>query len=148
QLARAIEEGVPDRLRRNSSVEQLDNLVAGVAVRALTQGREQVGRGRRIGLTVLPALLDLRRQLEVALPGAVSGIVALRRVAAPLVVQQGIRERAEDRLGVLPADAVQRAPAVGHVDRLVADRAKIAGTVAEEELVDLVGAGRAGETGD
>ena len=83
-------------------------------------------------------------QLLVVPPGPVGRVVALGGVAV-LVHQQGIGQRPQDRLGVLPADALERPTTVGHVDRLVADRAEVAGAVAEEQLVDLVGPGRSGQ---
>ena len=65
QLAGAVEQGVPDRLRGDPAVEQLDDLLAGVVVGARAQRGEQVGRGRRVGLAPGPAVLDPGRALLV-----------------------------------------------------------------------------------
>ena len=112
------------------AIQELDDLPAGVLVGAGPQGREQVGRGGVLALARGPAFPDPRGQELAAPPGAVGRVVAVGRVAV-VVLEQGVGQRAEDRLGVLPADAVQRPPAIGHVDRLVADVAEVAGAVAE-----------------
>ena len=90
---------------------------------------------------------DPRRAGLVLPPGAIGRLVAVGRVPL-LVLQQGVGQRPEDRLGVLPADALERPPTVGHVDRLVADVAEVAAPIADEELVDFVGPGRPGQAGD
>ncbi len=144
QLAGAVEQGVPDRLRGDPAVQERDDLFAGIVVGARAQRGEQVGRGRRIGRAPDPIALDPVRALLVASPGPVGRVVAPGGVAI-LVHQQGTGQRPQDRLGVLPADALERPTTVGHVDRLVADRAEVAGAVPEEQLVDFVGPGRAGQ---
>ena len=53
-------------------------------------------------------------------------------------IEQRVGERAQHRFGVLPADHFERAKAVRHVDRLVADVPKIARAVAGEDLEQLV----------
>jgi hypothetical protein len=69
---------------------------------------------------------DAGGSLQVLAPGAILGGGRLAGVA-PLVPQAGEGQRAQDRLGVLPADHLQSAPGVGGVDGLVADVAESRG---------------------
>src|SRR5207237_1411798 len=76
-------------------------------------------------------------------PRAIGAEVIVSRILA-LVLQQRVRQRAEHRLGVLPADRFERAEGVGDVDRLVADVAEVAGATAGEQLEAGFPPGRAG----
>ena len=145
----AVEEGIPDRLRGDPAVRELDDLLAGLVARSRCAAW-RAGRPRPTasGLPPVQPSLILAARSWLCRQGRSAGVVALGGVAFPAAIQQGVGQRAQDRLGVLPADALERPPTVGDVDRLVADRAEVAGAVAEEELVDLVGTGGAGQAGD
>ena len=61
------------------------------------------------------------------------------------MLEQRISQGAQHRLGMPPADGLQRAPGVGDIDGLVADVTEIPGAVTPEELDDFAGAGVADE---
>ena len=61
------------------------------------------------------------------------------------MLQHGEGQRAHDRLGMAPADALQRPPGVGGVDRLVANIAEVARPIAPQGFQDFRRAGRADE---
>ena len=80
--------------------------------------------------------LELAGEFGVAPARAVRAASSLGRVL-PLVFEQGVGQRPQDRLGVLPADRIQRAEGVGDEDGLVADVAEVAAAVAGEEIEQL-----------
>ena len=76
---------------------------------------------------------------EVVAEWPVRGQIRLRRIfLRAAAVQQRVGQRAQHRLGVLPADDFQGAEAVRDVDRLVPDVAEIARAVAAEDLEELI----------
>src|SRR5690606_19750597 len=83
------------------------------------------------GLAAAPGLRDLLHDLEVLAPGAVRRLIALRRVLAAMH-EERVRERADDRLGVLVPNRLEDAPRARDVDRLVTDRAEVAHAEAPE----------------
>ena len=133
----------PERFRGDPPVEEPDGLGRGRLGRLPSQRLEQgTGRGG-VGLARLPVVADLLDVLEVRLVGADGDGARIVRH-----VELGERERAEDGLGVLPADRLQGAPALHGVDRLVADVPLVADAVAIERLHDLGRPRIAAERGD
>jgi hypothetical protein len=61
-------------------------------------------------------------------------------------VQQAENKGAKHGLGMLPADGIEGTVGVGNEDRLVADVAVVAGSVAPQQLEDLAGAVVAGKS--
>ena len=93
--------------------------------------QQRPGRAR-VGLAGLPVVADLAGVLEVGLvrPDGDGARIAVE-------VEQAEGQRAEDRLGVLPADGLQGPPALRGEDGLVADVALIADPQAPERLHGL-----------
>ena len=133
QFARAAQDRVPDRLRRDPLVQQIDDGLARFVGRRLPERREQVGRGRRVGLAVEPVVANLLGQLAVLAAWPIGGVVGLRRVHVA-ARHEGIGQRAVNRLGILPADRAHHSPGVGGEDDLVADRSEIARGVVPEQF--------------
>ena len=79
----------------------------------------------RVRLAGHPGSRKLVQKFEVVAAGTIGFDVAAGRVAS-FVVQQGIGELTKNRFGVMPADDFEGAEAVGQVDLLVPDIAKIA----------------------
>ena len=133
QFSSAEEEGVPEGLWGDAAIELADHSVASLFVGSFAQDRQHIGDGFRAGFALPPFAANLRRQSLVAPPGAVRRGVPFGRIIA-FVIEQGIRQRAQDRLGMAPSDVLQSAPTVGHIDGLVADVAEVAGAEAAKNL--------------
>jgi len=132
QLTGSDHHAIPQRLWSNPVVDLLRGPCRHFLFRSLPQqGHQFPGRfGRR--LAFLPVGPDPTGQLRVAASGTVGSQIAGRRIRVPFVIQQRAGQRTQYRLGMLPADALQGAPAVGDEDGFMTDRAEVAGAVAIE----------------
>ena len=130
--------GVPDGLRGDPALDQVDGQVRCDFLGAFAQDGEHLARSRRnrAGPSASPHESG-REAPDCEATGDRRG--RRRAGVAALARQDRVGQRAEHRLAVLPADRVERAPRVGDVDRLVADGAEVARGVAREDLEDLVG---------
>ena len=75
--------------------------------------------------SVPPFRADFFRTFKISPPRSIGRQVTIGWIGFTTMIQQRVCQRAEYRLGMLPTNAVQRAIAVGHVDRFVTDAAKI-----------------------
>src|SRR5207248_4394709 len=109
---------------------------------------QQFSRSCRTGFAVEPIGANLLCRRLVVTPWPVGFQIALRRVCVSSAIEQSISERTEHRLGVLPANRLQRAPTVGDVNGFVSDLAKIARTIATENFENFMRAGGSGQAGN
>ena len=137
-FARGLEQRVVDGAGRHTAIEQLHDCVAGDVFIAVTQKIEQFLRGGGIGFAGEPVGADILHELRIAASGSVGREIVVSGIGAPAPVEQRVGERAEDGFRVAPADGLECAPTVRHVDRLVADVAEIARAVAGEQLEALL----------
>ncbi len=135
---------IGDRLRRHGAVEQCDDLRARIGICTGSQRVEQLDRRCHLQLAFLPARADAIDDRQVVSPGTIRGCVAGCRMRPAAIVELRIGDRSHHRLGVLPADGLQRAPRIGDVDGLMADVAIVARAVTAEQRQAL----RSGQVAD
>ena len=144
ELGGATHQPVPDGVGSDSALQQVDDTVCRLFVAAIAQDRQQPVVAP-VSAWPLPQSGRTRADMPlIVAPRTIGGRVALHRVAS-FPGEQRIRERSEDRLAVLPADRLERAPGIGHVNRLVANRAEVARGIAREHLEDFPRFQAAGE---
>ena len=94
QLAGRQEQRVPNRLRAHAASEQFQATFSHASWSLFAaKRREQLKRGRVVGLAVAPVGREFLRQFQVALPRPFGGQVARR--ARPCAVQQRIGQRTQ-----------------------------------------------------
>ena len=93
--------------------------------------------GFQASLALLPVRADSRDPCLVASPGTIRLRITLGGIFA-FVIQQRISQRTQNRLGMLPANVLQRAPTVGHVDGLVANITEITSPIAAKNFKQIV----------
>ena len=106
-----------------------------------------LGKFRREALKWrFPAVVDFLDQLNIAAIGPIWVEIGFSGILfSAVAIEHGIGQRTQHRLGVLPADGLERAKAVGEVNLLMADLAEIAHAVAAENFEDLVSGRGAGQ---
>src|SRR5215831_18803676 len=110
--------GVPNGCRCCLSFGQTRGYIgAGILGRRLTDGRDYATRGVLISSGAFLAAKRLRA-LEIAVVALVGQSVSVHLLLSA-EVEQRQRKRAQHRLGVLPADGMQGAAGVSHIDRFV-----------------------------
>jgi len=150
-MASAVEERVEQGLRGGAAIQQFQGFVAGVIGRAGAHGPKHLRGGIGVGLASEPVGANLFRSFKVVPEGTVSVQVELRGIAfgaITVAVEDGVHERAQDRLGMLPTDGFECAKAVGNIDFLVPNLPEIPRAVAAKDFKDLVRSGGAGEADD
>src|SRR5262249_55400328 len=99
------------------------------------------------GFALLPFFMNFRRHGLVATPWTIWRSLSLSRIFA-LVIQQGIRERTQHRLGMLPSDVLKRTPTICYVNRFVADITEITRPIAAKNFKQFLCASRTDQARD
>src|SRR5437867_5818687 len=116
---------------------------------SLTKHRQHVASRAIIKFSAHPGRPHAGNEFLIPPPGPVGRLITQSRGAVlHIVIQAGVRQRAENRLGVLPADELEQPPAMAYKNRFMTDGTEIASPKSIKELVDLVGPRRAHESGD
>src|SRR6266550_7409738 len=134
QFACGAEQAIPDRLWRNAAIEQFEDFRRSLAWRGLAYGVQQVETRATARFTSLPFRPNFFGQFQIMAPGPICREVSFGRVLIPAAIQQAIRQRAQHRLGMLPTDRLQGAPAIRYVDRFMADFTEITHSVTAENF--------------
>src|SRR5262245_38729294 len=114
------EQAVPKRRWVDFLAEECDYLLARLGRgRSPKRGKKLLGR-RAIHFAVLPATANLVGALLVLAPWPIAIVVTVGGIAG-FVLQEGIGQRAVNRLGVPPADGLESSEGIGGVDRFVSD---------------------------
>jgi hypothetical protein len=81
---------------------------------------------------------NLVLKLPIAAPRTIRRQVTGGGIRVTPTIEQAIGKRAKNRFGMLPAHALERAPAIGNVNGFVPDIAKVARAVFDKEFKYLV----------
>src|SRR5439155_26291753 len=124
-------------------VDQGYGFVARFLAASLAKHRQHISSRTIIKFSTHPGRTHAGNQFLIPPPGPVGRLITQsRRAVLHIVIQAGERQRAQDRLGMLPSDELEQPPAMACKNRFMADGAEIAGAVTVKKLIDLVGSGR------
>src|SRR5947208_16990251 len=96
-------------------VDQGNGFVARFLAASLAKHRQHISSRTIIKFSTNPGRTHAGNQFPIPPPGPVSKLITQsRRAVLHIVIQAGVRQRAENRLGVLPTDELEQSPAMAY----------------------------------